>query len=202
MMSSDIESKARAILAKVFVLMREPYIQQTVCDPIEQAALCFTWQAPDPLSWAAFIAVTGEFAGHIVKSVAGEALNVHQARAKAISFLERGYTGQFARGFHAAFLDAKLHDGIETVLSNLTEIFTAEARKDHARWVFSTRIDCLDWKLRCAISQILLKRYQSFLPPALAACPPSQLAGFIPDMIQAIIGSDQMVSNILFAEFA
>jgi len=152
-----------------------------------------------------FIRIIGGFVQHIFENGARlqQIMSVPQAQAEAMAILETGYQGPHDRGYDAAFLDTlnnKL-DGHEFILTQIAEILKDSARQKHIQWVYSSRIAPLDWRTRCQVVEILIKRWTPFLPPNIHQSPPAQFADRLPELMELLHFADGTVGKMLNADF-
>jgi hypothetical protein len=117
--------------------------------------------------------------------------------------LEKYYQGPYSSGYDTAFLDllnSKL-DGLEFILSQVTEIIKASTREKHIQWVYLSRITPLDWSVKCQIAKMLMKRWAPFLPPNLRQRSPAQMADLLPELFNEMRSADGEFRKILHADF-
>ena len=201
MTNSDEKRDAERIIQEVLDLIREEYLLRLIDEPIEAAAARFEFDGSASITPEGFHRVMGDFVAHVYR----HGLSVHRlmsrspARAEALELMEQGYQNVYVRGYDAALLDAlnPQHDGLGLVLGQLTQFIAAMARARHIRWVYGTRIDPLDWSLRCLIAEILLNDWGPFLPPGILSYAPSQLADHLPDLFNLLSSTDRMVNQML-----
>ena len=203
---TNFEAKKNAfmLIDEIIELTKEDTIRNFIDEPIEKALTSFNFELKGPVTYETFIHFTGSFVrdlyGHIPWCL--QASSQDQACAEAMHIMETGYQSSHARGFYAAFLDARnpLLNGLESVLSQLSEIVKARLRIKYTRWIYVNRIECTDWYTKCSMAEILIERWKPFLPSDILMCQPAQLADHIPDLIEILGSTDKIVSEILGAE--
>jgi hypothetical protein len=199
MMNSKSQQNANAIIDEVFELLNERHLYETIDAPIESAAASFQFNKKSPVTHDYFIEVTSGLVRHVYQqsSLFRQQLTNLQARCEAMALLEEGYQNPYARGYHAAYLDA-LTD-LEQVLAQLSIIIKITSRDKYMWWVWITRIDPSDWATKCRIVEALLSRSPS-LPPSITNCSPCQLANHIYQLINAILSSEYLIDKLLSAD--
>jgi len=122
-----------------------------------------------------------------------------KALGEAVTILEEGYQAAHAQGYYAAFLDASdpILNGLESVLAQVARHITERARTRHIRWVCASRIGLADWPTRCLIAEILLNRWEPFLPETVRICSPAQLANHIAELIKVVLSVNRMVNKMM-----
>lgn len=126
-------------------------------------------------------------------------MSPREALTEAVAILERGYPAAPGQGYDTAFVDASNpnFNGLEYILTQMARHITLMARQKHTRWVCASRIELSGWPTRCLIAQILLQRWEPFLPENLRTCSPAQLANHLPELINVVLSIDRTVSKIL-----
>jgi hypothetical protein len=199
MMNSNSRQNANATIDEVFELLNEGHLYETIDVPIETAAASFKFDKKSPVTHDYFIEITSGLVRHIYQrgSLFRQQLPNFQACCETMTLLEEGYQNPYARGYHAAYLDA-LND-LEQVLAQLSGIIKIISRNKYMRWVCITRIDPSDWATKCQIVEALISRTPS-LPSSITNCSPPQLADHIYQLINAILSSEHSVENFLSAD--
>lgn len=189
------------LIDEILELTGEMSVRSLIDEPIEKALIDFNFEIEGPLTYKVFINYIGSFVRDLYKNLplGPQIFSQDQACAEAISILETAYQGSNTRGFYAAFLDARnpLLNGIEFVLLKLSEIIKARLRMKYTRWVYVSRIECADWVTRCSMAEILLERWRPFLSPDILMCSPVQFADHIPELINMLGSSDNIISEML-----
>jgi hypothetical protein len=202
-MTNSERKRAEGIIGAVFEKISEEYLQLRIDEPIEKAAASFEFDQTAPVTHQIFTQVTGDFVRHVYeKALWGwQKMSPQKALAEAVAILEEGYQAAHAQGYYAAFLDASNPslDGLESVLTQMARHITLMARARHIRWVCASRIELSDWPARCLIAEILLQRWQPFLPENVRTCSPAQLAHHLPELINVVLSIDRTVSKVLEA---
>lgn len=199
MMNSKPRQSANVIVDEVFELLNEKHLYETIDAPIETAAASFQFDIKSPVTHGYFIEVTSGLVRHVHQrgSLLRQQLTDLQACCETMALLEDGYQGPYARGYHAAYLDA-LTD-LEQVLARLSGIIKIISRDKYIRWVCLSRIDPSDWANKCQIVEALISRSPS-LPSSIINCSPAQLADHISQLINVILSSEGAVDNLLAAD--
>ncbi|MFC1737316.1 hypothetical protein ACFL1X_14485, partial [Candidatus Hydrogenedentota bacterium] len=124
-------------------------------------------------------------------------LSPPQARGEAIAIIEQGYRNTHSRGYDAAILDAsdKNKNGTGIVLLSLTEIIITRERDKYRHWIFTTRIDSLDWRMKRQIAAILKKRWEPLLSlsPRAASLTPEQIALCLREFIRNHLDTERII---------
>ena len=201
MTNSEAKENALKLIDEILELINEETIRNFIDEPIEKALNSFNFEVKDPVTYKKFINFTGSFVRVFYEHIPWclQKPSHGQACAEAMHIMEAGYQSSHTRGFYAAFLDARnpLINGLEFVQLQISEIIKARLKMKYTRWVYVTRIECADWITRCSIVEILFARWKPFLPSDILMCPPAQLADHIPDLIDILESTDNMVSEIL-----
>ena len=200
-MNCETKVEAEKIVDEVFGLINEDYLYNRINKPIEEAASSFEFDRETPISHSAFACVTCDFVKLIYEKGFGirQLMSDSQAHSKAVSILEKGYQNLNAKGYYAAFLDAVNPEisGFDVVLTQMAEIITTMTRTKYIRWVYTTRIENLSWATRLLIVEILLERWQTFLPSSILECSPVQMAGHLPELMSILHVTDEAAQNLM-----
>ena len=201
-MNFKVHKNALKIIDEIFELTNDETIRALIDEPIEKALVDFNFELKDdPLNYQTFIHYIGSLITVLYTNIfpSLQKPSDDQACAEAISILETDYQGSNATGFYAAFLDARnpLLNGPEFILLQLSEIIKARFKMKYTRWVYVSRIECVDWVTRCSMVEILLERWRPFLSPDILMCSPVQFADHIPDLINMLGSSDNIISEML-----
>jgi len=197
MINLKARHKAVAIIDEVLELTAEEYLHRQIVEPLENSHIKFSFDKTVPFTHQNFIRITGELVQHIYKHglAIKRTLSISQACREALAIIEKGYESQEVRGYDAAYLDASKPDGLEFVLTWITGFIITRTRDRHIKWIYTSRIDPIDWHTKCLMAEILLKQWGPFLPSGVFACTPSQLAPFLPDLFRKISSSDNIVQK-------
>lgn len=200
MTNSESNTKAATIIEEVLEKTDEEYLHRRIDEPIERAADSFEFDRDAPVTHQTFIQVTTDFVRHVYQQAHGcwQEMSAKQAYAEAVAILEAGYQSVHGRGYDAAFLDASNPnlDGIEYVLAQITGCIITMAREKHTRAVCASRMELADWRTRCQIAEILLKRWEPYLPDNLRTCSPAQFAHHLSELINLGLSADRTVGKI------
>ena len=202
-MTNSERKRAEAIIEEVFEKTSEEYLQLRIDEPIEKTATSFEFDRTAPVTHQTFNQVTRDFVRHVYqkalwgwqKMSAGEALD------EAVAILERGYPAAPGQGYDTAFVDASNPNlnGLEYILTQMARHITLMEREKHIRWVCASRMELSDWPTRCLIAEILLQRWEPFLPENVRICSPVQFAHHLPGLINVGLSIDRTVSKMLEA---
>jgi len=145
--------------------------------------------------------VIGNFIHHLQERDIGikKKLSELQAQSEALAILDQHYRNSTSQGYYAAFLDATNPDldGLNVIISQMADIIITVERKKHIDWVYTARIESLDWKEKTEIVDVLLESWEPFLPPSILGCSPAQLADHLPQLINILHTTDEAVRNIV-----
>ena len=200
-MNFEVHKNALKLIDEIFELTSDETIRVLIDEPIEKALVDFNFELKDPLNYQTFIHYTGSLITALYKNISWslQKLSDDQACAEAISILETDYQGSNATGFYAAFLDARnpLLNGPEFILFQLSEVIKARLKMKYTRWVYVSRIECADWITRCSMAETLIERWKPFLPSDILICSPVQFADHIPELVNILGYSDNVISEML-----
>jgi hypothetical protein len=115
----------------------------------------------------------------------GRQYSSSQARDEAVALLEQAYHGAFATGHEAALADATkpAYAGLAQVLLAVAQIVKTRERSRYIRWILARHIDPSDWRMNCALAQVLLDRCRGRLPARLQSCQPEYLVDDLPELL-------------------
>jgi len=199
-MTNSERKRAEAVIEEVFEKTSEEYLHLRIDEPIEKAAASFEFDRTAPVTHQTFTQVTRDFVRHVYRKAlwGWQKMSAGEALDEAVEILERGYPAAPGQGYDTAFVDASNPNlnGLEYILTQMARHITLMARARHIRWV-SSRIELSDWPTRCLIAEILLQRWEPFLPENLRTCSPAQLANHLPELINVVLSIDRTVSKML-----
>lgn len=198
MMSSDNQIKVEIILADILKQIDESHIYKKINQPIEKAAQSYTFIHPEDVTHQIFNDIIQDFVTHLFNK--GSAMGIKSKKmaiAEAVAIVEMGYQGS-SNGYYAAFLDATNTEinGLKNILQQIKEIFISILRAKYIQWVYDSSITPLGWPTRKNIAEILLKRWETYLPVNMKNIPPAQLADHIPLLINTIQISEEKVGRL------
>lgn len=199
MKSSDTHSAPERIVDSLLAELAEHRLTQEIDDPIDTAAAEFV-QSPGPVrSQGAFLGEVTRLVQHIYESGlrVPQRLSPIQARAEAVALLEQAYRSTHVVGYEAALLDATGpgDQGLELVLTRLTEIVKAAEREKCVGRVCADHLTGCSWTERCAIAERLVAEFWEFLPGDVRRCHPAQLADEIPLLINVHLDSERCLAD-------
>jgi len=199
-MNSESNSKAATIIEEVFEKTDEEYLHRRIDEPIERAAASFEFDRDAPVTHQTFIQVITNFVRHVYEQAHGcwQEMSAKQAYAEAVAILEEGYQTPHGRGYDVAFLDASNPnlDGIEYVLAQMMGYIITMAREKHIRGVCASRMELADWPIRRLIAEILLKRWEPYLPDNLRMRSPAQHAHYLSELTNLGLSTERTVGKI------
>jgi len=203
-MSSEARYKAEQKIEEIFALTDENYLYQEIDGPIEEAAKVFQFDETESMTHRTVMRITGDLVCHIYEHCPCFRLILQKphGRSEALAILEEGYQSVHTKGYYGALLDAfdPLQNGIDLVLTQIVEFIIFRTRNRYIRWIYCSRLDSLDWPTKCLIVEIVLERWGSFMPPSFRSCSPAQFAEYIPNLINLLRSSDNIISEILGAD--
>jgi hypothetical protein len=187
MMNSEHEHSPEKVLDTIMGLLNDERITKEVDAPIDQAVDNFCVEITAPLSHESFNQVVAQFVQHLYLHglrIPRE-LSAGKALTEAISILEMRYQGVHTAGYDGALLDAVSGnlEGLELVMSLLTESLKELERETYTKWVFVSNIDQSDWGGRHKLVSAYLKQYENILPPQLRDMDPARFADHVDDLI-------------------
>jgi len=180
--------RAAGILDQLAEMLDPVHTARQIDEPIDKAAMGFDYSEGEALSHRQFLETVARFLRHLYAQAfpRGRQLSLAQARDEAVALLQQGYRGVFYSGYDEAFLDAAnpFHPGMETVLLKVADLVRARQREMYLDWVIARYIDPADWRMKRAVTALLLDRCRSWLPDRVQDCPPAQLADYIPGLLR------------------
>ena len=180
---------AESTLDRIDSLLDEGHMQESIDRRLDSAAVTFLMPGIDSTipSNRGFLDLIAKFARHVhlCGLPISRNLTATQARAEAVSILERTYQGQGGRGYEAALVDTLSlgESGADYILSYVTNALKVEERRKHIRWVLATNIDSLSWESKRDIVCVILCRLKDLLPDEVRTCRPERLADFCARLI-------------------
>ena len=202
-MTNSERKRAETIIQEVFEKINDEYLRVRIEEPIEKAAASFEFDRTVPVTHQTFTQVTRDFVRHVYQRAmwGWQIMPAEKALTEAVAILEGGYQAAHGQGYYAAFLDASNLNlnGLEYILAQMASYITVMARARHIRWVCASRIELADWPTRYLIAEILLQRWEPFLPENVRTCSPAQLANHITELINVVLSIDRTVSTMLDA---
>jgi hypothetical protein len=168
--------------------LRERHAESTLVElidqPIELAVMTFA--CPEVVSsQREFLDHLARFLQHVYAEVQprGRQPTAEQARGEAVSLLEQG---GFPQGYRGAWWEASHAQGpgIPGILFELASFLVARHRESHERFVYSSVLDDLDWKTKCALSRLILEKWRDRKPPELSAASVERYANYLPLLVQ------------------
>jgi len=193
--SDSLRESAFQTLERLADLLNGEKTTERIDEPIDRAFHEYVIPSDFEFSHERFHEVTGDFIKflHEKAPLPGGKLTLTQAHDEAIAFLDQSYQGTHKDGYHGAMLDASdpRQPGIVLVLQRLVELIKAWQRRKYIRWVVSRHIDPADWRLKCAIAELLITRNRDLLPPKIAESSPAQYA----DLLESLFILIQRIKN-------
>ncbi len=197
MTNSKARRDAGKIIENILEATDEEYLYQQIDVPIEDIYDKFEFDREAPVTHNRLIRITGDLVRQIYRHsfLPRQIITDSQARAEALAILEEGYKSASDHGYSAAFLDASdpKINGLEVVLSQLAELITIRTRYRYIKWIYATCLETVDWQTKCLVVEMILKRWKSVLPKSILSCTAAQLADYLPELIDALWSSDNIV---------
>ena len=199
-MNSEHALLPEDVIDSLMELISEKKMASKIDEPIELAAQTFQLKVKVPLSHSSFNHVISRFVSHLyLKGLRlSRLLSQKEALTEAVSLLEKSYYGIHSKGYDGALLDAsgsKL-EGLELVLSRLSESIKEVERGKYVEWVFIDNVDQLDWDARYRLVSTYLKQYKNFLPPLLRDTDPARLTDHFQDLILTHLSADSQMRQV------
>lgn len=197
-MSCEADCQAEQVLSAIFADLDEEKIRRRIDEPIEAVLGAFT----DELARCPELPPADEILTQFVERIYRQGLRAPwkaaDAEAMALMLLERHYRSQQREGYYAAVLDAtgQVPGGLTFVLTQLAEIIRTKERQEYVNGVFIRRIDPSNWRLRCAMVEILRQQYRPLLPPELLDGAAWELADAIPELILRLLSSLSLLKSV------
>jgi hypothetical protein len=195
MMSSENKKKAEMIIHDLLRMIDEQYIEKRINQPVNKAALNFSFSQPETITHQLFNDIISDFVIHLFnKGYSSKISSKTIAMAEAVAILDMGYQGS-SNGYNSAFIDSMNPEtnGLEIVLQQIKEIIITVLQKNHIKWVYDTYITPLGWPLKTIIAEILFDQWKLYLPLSMQKISPIQMVDCIPELINAIQTSDDKV---------
>jgi len=197
MMNYELTFSAKKVIDTLLDLLNEDTMQREIDEPLDAAKQSFRIEPSDPISHSSFNQVIAAFIQHLYHegSRLHRCLSYAEALADAILLLQRYYPDEYKEGYTTALIDASSggREGLELVLSELTESVKAVEREKYIQWAFATTIDHLDWGLRCRIVAAYIQQNKEILPSHFFDIDPARLTDFIHNLIFNHMAADNMV---------
>ena len=193
------------LLDEVVALLGHTVMQREIDEPLDAAAGSFAIGDAVTLAMdnGSFLEIVGTFVAHVYQLgiLPSRFLTPRQARAEAVSMLERGYQGRTDNGYDGALRDAAKYgkEGLRTVFLSLSAIMKATQRRRYVRWVLATRIGCLDWPARRDLAEVILGRWGNLLDEDAAERSVEELMPACISLIQDYVGSDDSLWQVFSA---
>jgi len=199
--NSESVRSAEETLDEIASLLSEEQILAEVDQLLDQAAQAFRLELESPLSHSSFNRAVGEFVRHVYQT--GLRLSRHlsesEAMTEAIYLLARYYRGGYTEGYEGAFLDAMDGnlEGLELVLSRLSESVKEIERAKYVNWVFAEHFDRLDWEARRRLVMAYLDKHRDFLPSKILELSPARLVDHFRVLIIDYVSSTNLLKRVL-----
>lgn len=204
MMNSKQPFSGTKVIENLLDLLNEDTMQREIDEPLDAAKQSFRIEPSDTISHLKFNQVIAAFIQHIYNegSRLNRYLSYQEALAEAILLLQRYYPNEYKEGYTTALIDASSggREGLELVLSELTESVKVVEREKYIQWAFTTNIDHLDWGLRCRIVDAYIQKNKELLPGHFSDIDPARLTDFIHNLIFNHMAADNMVRQSFSAK--
>ena len=204
MPSSEPVRSAEEALDKIESLLSEEVLLAEVDQPLDQAAQAFRLELEQPLSHLSFNRAVGEFVRHVYQTGLRlpRQLSESEGIAEAVFLLTRYYHGGYTEGYEGALLDALEGnlEGLELVLSRMSESLKEIERAKYVNWVFTDHFDRLDWEARRLLVIAYLHQNSDFLPAKLLELDPARLVDHFRVLIIDHVSSKDLLRGVLEAK--
>ncbi|MCK4341194.1 MAG: hypothetical protein KAY37_05660 [Phycisphaerae bacterium] len=198
-MNSNEAGQAQEILDCLTAELDEGHLHRIIDARIDDAMSRFPWADGSCKSQRDLLEIAGRFIGHLYRYGlrTPQILTRGQARAEAVSLLERAYRSAEDAGYEAALLDAVGSDGpgLDGVLAQIAEAVKRKERSSYIRWVCTKHLIPCGWYTRCMIAEQLLAYYGPFLPKRIREADPAQWADDIPDLLGVDSATNQWLNR-------
>jgi len=165
-------------------------------EPIKKALCDFSYVVPKILSTEALLDLTGDF----LESCHGIGFPASYWRDGVASFLGKFYQGVHVNGLEAALDDAFNDDkgSIEVFLSNLADSLFQVTVANYRHMVYKTCIPH-DWQVKNDLAELIIVRYQAFLPLEMTESPTWILVGLLPDLLNLCLHTENTFEKTVCA---
>lgn len=199
-MNSKCNFSPEDVLEDILGLLDDDRISQKIDEPIDHALESFQWKATSQFCHSEFNRIIAEFMQHLYRNGLRLSRNISTQKAliEAISILKRSYRGVYTKGYDGALLDAVSSnmEGVETILSSLTNSVKTVERGKYVQLVFAQKIDQLDWGSQCEIVSVFLKKHKDSLPQQIRRTDPARWAEHLPELITQYMSSENLIRSI------
>ena len=200
MNSTDKYKEAEQIIMAIQTALDDQLIAQRIDGPIDLGLQTFHYEASSTISSHEFHRIITEFTQHLYDTVLKSPwkMSCQDPFTHALSLLENYYQGTYSQGYMGAWLDTEdeHQNGMDTVLHRLAEAVKAMEHQEYIHWVFTAHYESLPWEKRCAVAEIWLQEWRSFLPPKLQCRSASEMIKVIPSLMQSVRGIDGAIQQI------
>lgn len=149
---------AEARVRELERLLSEMHLRGHIDEPIDAAAASFRRPAAPGDVNALLAAFVCHVFAHGLRLPRG--LDAAAGLAEAVFLLDRGYRDVHSEGYDGAVLDARLGGpaAVQEVLNRLAAIIKASERAAYLQWVLAQRLECLDWRTKCQMAEVVRRR--------------------------------------------
>jgi len=176
---SRYRSKVSRIINRIIHLLDDENIHRKIEAPVDRVLEQYPIDLAKPFSTAYFHEVLADFVRQVSRSAkpVKQNLTVPEAAAEAMRLLDR-YEGQGSFGYEAALYDATDDEdkGLQWVVAQMAEIIKKEERQKHVEYVLSRHVDPHDWRLKCAVVEVLMEVLRPYMPASVVDRPVDSLA--------------------------
>ena len=129
-------------------------------------------------------------------------LSNREALTEAVYLLERHYQNENVKGYDGALIDAigRGMEGLELVLSRLTESIKLTERGKYIEWAFVDNYFSLDWGKRQCIVFTYIKQNETLLPTELLEVEPARLVNHFNELFINHLSNESSISQLFSAK--
>jgi len=188
--------QAERVLDNIIEQLHPGRINRLFEEPIKKALCDFSYVVPKTLSTEVLLDLTGDF----LENCGQIGFSAGYWREGAAGFLTQSYRGVHVNGLEAALDDALNDDkgSIEVFLSNLADSLFQVTVANHKHMVYKTCIPH-DWQVKNELAELIIARYQAFLPPEMAESPTWILVGLLPDLLNLCLHTENSFEKTVCA---
>ena len=189
------EHQAERVLESIIEQLDPGRINRLFEEPIKKALCDFSYVVPESPSTGALLDLAGDF----LESCSRVGFPAGYWRQGAAGFLARSYLGVHVNGLDAALDDAFNADkgSIEVFLSHLADSLFQVMVANYRHMVYTTCIP-REWQVKNALAELIIARYQAFLPSEMAESPTWVLVGLLPDLLDLCLHTENTLEKTLF----
>lgn len=196
MMSSETHPvAARRCLSRILDRLSDGIIASAVDRPIDLATEAFSTSLTLPLDRDGFDRLISELVEHVRRS--GCRLRYAPSPAscwsEATHLLDSLSGGGQATGYESVLLDVVYDDCacMEDILVLLADAIKSFERAQYRAWVYATEVDCLSWKEKSQLADIIMGINRGELRESLHGISPESLADDLKTLLDVWLGIER-----------